>query len=60
MQSLETQLVQRAYDGKWEKVVQTFDHENKYYYTDEDGKKAVLIPTKWVTVAVYDALMEIV
>lgn len=57
---LETQLVQRAYDGRWEKIAKIIDHENAYSYSNESGNKVTLIPEKWITIAVYDALLEIV
>lgn len=55
---IETQLVQRAFDGAWERVVKVMDHENAYPHTNEQGMKITLIPTKWVTVAVYPFIME--
>jgi len=57
---LETQFVQRAYDGYWEKVVKIMDHDNAYTHVAESGNKITLTPEKWVTVAVYPFLMEIV
>jgi hypothetical protein len=54
---LEIQFVQRAYDGKWEKVVKVMDHENAYTYKEESGVLTTLTPEKWLTVAVYDAMM---
>lgn len=51
---------QRAYDGKWERIVKIMDEENTYSYTNEVGSRVTLIPEKWVTVGVYDYLMEIV
>ena len=55
---LETQLIQRAHDGCWEKVVKIMDKENAYTYQNESGAKVTLIPEKWVTVAVYPFIME--
>jgi hypothetical protein len=55
---LETQLIQRAYDGCWEKVVKIMDRENAYSYQNESGAKVTLIPEKWVTIGVYDFIME--
>lgn len=57
---LETDLVQRAYDGKWERIVKIMDHENSYTYQNESGRKVTFTPEKWITVAVYDALLEFV
>jgi hypothetical protein len=55
---LETQFVQRAYDGYWEKIVKVMDHENAYTYRNETGTSVTLIPEKWLTVQVYSFLME--
>lgn len=60
MTVLETQIVQREWDKRWEKVVKIMDNENAYTYRNENGVSVTLIPEKWVTVAVYDYLMEIV
>ena len=57
-QILETQFVQRAYDGHWEKVVRVKDYTNTYRYMNEQGQPDVLIPDKWLTVAVYPFLMD--
>jgi hypothetical protein len=57
---LETELVQRAYDGYWEKIVKVMDHENAYTFRNEVGNKVTHIPEKWLTVAVYPFLLEIV
>ena len=56
---LETQFKQRAYDGKWERIAKIMDYENKYTYSTESGQKVSLIPEKWVTVAVYDYMLEL-
>lgn len=58
MTVLETQFKQRAYDGKWERVIKVMDFENKYDYKTESGTKVSLIPEKWVTVGVYDFLLS--
>jgi hypothetical protein len=55
---LETQFVQRAYDGYWEKIVKVMDHENAYTYRNESGTSVTLIPEKWLTVQVYPFIME--
>lgn len=58
MTILETQLVQRAYDGKWEKIARIPDYENSYTYVNESGVKTTSVPDKWITVKVYDFIME--
>lgn len=55
---LETQIVQRAYDNKWEKIVKVMDFENKYTYSNEAGVKVTLIPEKWIVTEVFDFIME--
>ena len=55
---LESQIVQRDFDKRWERIVKVMDHENAYSYSNENGVPVTLIPTKWLTVAVYDFLME--
>jgi hypothetical protein len=59
MNILETQFVQRAYDGKWEKLAKVMDYDNKYVYKSESGSNLTYIPTKWMTVGVYDMLVEL-
>jgi hypothetical protein len=56
---LETQFKQREFDGKWERIAKIMDYENKYTYSTESGQKVSLIPEKWVTVAVYDYMLEL-
>ncbi len=56
---LETQFKQRAFDGKWERIAKIIDYENKYTYSTESGSRVTLIPEKWVTVGVYDYMMEL-
>ena len=56
---IETQLKQRAYDGKWERIVEIIDDNNKYTMRDESGNTVTYTPTKWVTVGVYDYLLEL-
>ena len=58
MNILETQFVQRAYDGKWEKLAKVMDYDNKYVYKSESGSNLTYIPTKWMTVGVFDLLAE--
>lgn len=55
---LETQLIQRAYDGYWEKVVKIMDRDNAYTYQNESGAKVTLIPEKWQVIAVYPFLID--
>jgi len=38
MNILETQFVQRAYDGKWEKLAKVMDYDNKYVYKSESDQ----------------------
>jgi hypothetical protein len=59
MNILETQFVQRDYDGKWEKLAKVMDYDNKYVYKSESGSNLTYIPTKWMTVGVYDMLAEL-
>jgi hypothetical protein len=60
MNILEEQLVQREFDGCWERIVKVLDHENAYTYKDEVGVSVTFTPMKWLTVAVYPFIMEIV
>lgn len=55
---LESQIVQRDFDKRWERIVKVQDLENSYTFANEQGVKMTLIPEKWITVAVYDFLME--
>jgi len=57
---LETLYVQRSYDGRWEKLVKILDYENEYRFVNEAGNATTLIPEKWMTVAVYDWMGELV
>lgn len=58
MMILEEQLVQRAYDGVWERIAKVEDPDNSYRYKDEAGVETVLTPTKWITIATYPFVME--
>lgn len=58
MNVLETEFKQRAFDGKWERLGKIVDYDNKYSYMTESGSRVSLIPTKWVTLGVYDYIME--
>ena len=60
MKIFEEEFKQRAYDGKWERIVKIADEDNTYTYVNEFGNRAATTPFKWVTVGVYDYLMEIV
>ena len=55
---LETTLKQRAFDGKWERIAKIVDFDNKYTYQTESGSKVTLVPEKWITIGVYDYIME--
>ena len=55
---LETQLVQREFDGRWEKLIKILDHENSYTYGNEAGVKVTYTPEKWVVTDVYDFIMQ--
>jgi len=59
MNILETQIVQREYDGRWERIVKIMDKENSYTYTNESGISVTLIPEKWIVTEVYDFIMEL-
>jgi hypothetical protein len=56
---LETDMKQRAYDGKWELLGKIKDFENTYSYKTESGITISLIPEKWITVNVYDYLLRV-
>lgn len=58
MKVLETQLVQRSFDGYWERIGRILDEENAYTYTSETGQKMTYVPERWVTLAVYPFIME--
>jgi len=58
MTVLETQFKQRAFDGKWERIGKIVDFDNKYTYQTESGSRVTLIPERWVTLGVYDYIME--
>ena len=58
MNILETAFKQRSYDGKWEKLVKVMDYDNKYVYKSESGSNLTYIPTKWMTVGVFDFVGE--
>ena len=58
MNILETDFKQREFDGKWERIVNIMDYDNKYTYISENGQKISFIPTRWLTVGVYDYLLS--
>ena len=60
MQVLETSFKQRAFDGKWERIGKIADEDNAYTFINEHGSRVTTVPFKWVTLGVYDYLMEIV
>jgi len=60
MNVLETAFKQRAFDDKWERIVKIMDLDNSYSFMGENGSRMTHIPEKWVTVGVYDYLMEII
>jgi Trk K+ transport system NAD-binding subunit len=60
MNIIESQIVQREFDGRWERIVKVIDTENQYTYKNESGITVSLIPEKWITVQVYDFVMEAV
>ena len=60
MNVVEVQYKQRAYDGKWERIGRIVDYDNKYTYSTESGNRVTLIPEKWITLGVYDYMLEFV
>jgi hypothetical protein len=59
MNILETAFKQRDYDSKWERLARVMDYDNKYVYKSESGQKMTYVPTKWVTVGVFDYVGEL-
>ena len=57
---LEYDFKQRSFDGKWERLARVKDFENEYSYQTPSGQTVTLTPEKWVTIGVYDYIMEIV
>ena len=53
----EIEFKQRAYDGKWEMLANILDPNEKY--EDWIGKDKSLVPFRWVTVKVFDWLLEV-
>ena len=58
MNILETAWKQRDYDGKWEKLAKVMYYDNKYVYKSESCSNLTYIPTKWMTVGVFDFMAE--
>lgn len=59
MKVIRTEMKQRAFDGKWQLLGLIMDQDNAYSYTTESGAKVTLVPEKWITLGVYDYLLEI-
>ena len=59
MNILETAWKQREYDGKWEKLAKVMDYDNKCVYKTESGNRMTYVPEKWMTVGVFDYMMEL-
>jgi hypothetical protein len=57
--TFETEFRQRAFDGRWERLVKVMDYENKYSYTTEGGYKVTFIPERWETAGVYDFIADL-
>jgi len=57
---IRTEWKQREYDGKWQLLGLIMDQENSYTYFSETGAPYTIVPERWITVKVYDLLMEIV
>jgi hypothetical protein len=57
---LEVTFKQRAYDGKWERLIRIIDYDNTYSYKNEQGIQSSITPTKWVTSDVYDLELDII
>lgn len=55
---LETLLVQREYDGRWEKLIKVLDYENSYVYNNEHGIRVTYTPEKWLVSEVFDFIMQ--
>jgi hypothetical protein len=60
MMIIATEFKQRAYDGKWERLCKIVDFDSKYSYETETGSRVTLIPEKWITLGVYDYMLEFV
>ena len=49
---LAEEFKQRAFDGKWERIVKIMDLDNTYTFIGENGSRMSHIPMKWVTVEI--------
>jgi len=47
---------QRAYDGKWMRLVQVKDHDSAYTYKKGESTETIT-PRMWVIAGVYDYLI---
>lgn len=56
---LDADFRQRAFDGKWERIVKTLDYDNIYEFNTGHSKKTH-IPTKWIVTDVYDYIIELI
>ena len=59
MKVIREEFKQRQYDGKWQRLGLVMDQDNAYTYSTESGAKVSLVPEKWVTLGVYDYIMEL-
>jgi hypothetical protein len=55
MNIIRSEFKQRQFDGKWQELGLIEDRDNAY--PDDTG--LIFIPVKWITLNVYDYLMEI-
>jgi hypothetical protein len=54
---METDLKQRAFDGRWMLMGKVVDEDQAYTYTNEAGTFTIN-NTKWIILNVYDYLMD--
>lgn len=59
MKVIREEFKQRQSDGKWQRLGLVMDHDNAYSYSTDSGAKVALVPEKWVTLGVYDYMMEL-
>lgn len=63
MRILETQWHQRKYDEKWEKIGKIVDEDELEILWEmgwrTDRGNLYVLPEKWITLGVYDYIMEI-
>lgn len=55
----EYSLQQREYDGKWQLLKKVPDSDNTITTYTKSGLKMTFTPEKWITVNVYDFLIEV-